>query len=157
MTRTSLWLAIVVLLAAGCGRLGDVASGIGRDCHPDPATVDAIRNDPVLTQPPPGARFGAEVETESCGWDSAGPPTLGAFGRAVMAAGDAERVSAFYAELARSGGWQVYPDSVAPGVFDAAKDDGTGCTWHLRVGEAPAHTYFTEVTYTPRDVRPTCL
>ncbi|MEE6262947.1 hypothetical protein [Plantactinospora sonchi] len=141
----------------GCGRLGDVVSDIGsaRDCHPDSETVAALRQEPVFTQAPPGADLAAAAETVSCGWEGPETPSLGMIDRAVTGAGAADEVSRFYADLARSSGWRAYD----PGshVFDASKSDGTGCTWRLQVLGTAEETYQVQITYTPRDLRPTCL
>lgn len=158
--------AVLGLGVAGCGDLGDAVSGdlTGRDCHPDPKTVAALRREPVLTRTPPGATPGAVTETVSCGWESSGPPQLGMLEREVTGAGVAAEVTRFYAGLARSGGWQAFDQEARAEafgrdnhVFDAWRADDTRCTWDLQVLSTATGTYQVQVTYTPRDVRPSCI
>ncbi|MGW5672639.1 hypothetical protein [Micromonospora sp. NPDC003776] len=159
--------ALLGLGVGGCGDLGDAISGglSARDCHPDPKTVAALRREPVLTRTPPGATLGSVAETVSCGWDSAGsPPQLGIVEREVTGAGASDEVTRFYADLARSGGWKEYDqatrnEAFGPDnhVFDASKADGTHCTWGLQVLSTATGTYQVQITYTPRDLRPTCI
>lgn len=150
---------VVGLGLGGCGRLGDVISGLGSasDCHPDSETVAALRREPVLTQAPPGASLAAVTETVSCGWDREGPepPNLGMLDREVTGAGAADEVSRFYTALARSSGWHAYDP--AGHVVDASKSDDTGCTWGLQVHGTAEGSFRVQITYTPRDLRPTCL
>ncbi|WP_238008295.1 hypothetical protein KZZ52_58445 [Dactylosporangium sp. AC04546] len=163
MSRVGVVSSAVVVAAlglslGGCGRLGDVISetGSARDCHPDPETVAALRQEPVLTQAPPGANLAATTETVSCGWDSPGPPNLGMLDSEVTGAGAAGDVSTFYADLARSSGWRAYGQSSSH-VFAASKSDETKCSWLLQVRQTAEGTYHVQITYTPRDLRPTCL
>lgn len=159
VVRAAAAVAAFGMCLGGCGRLGDALSGeaAARDCHPDPETVAALRQEPVLHQAPPGSILAAATETVSCGWDSSKSINLGMLDSEVSGAGAASEVSRFYADLVRSGGWQVYDQSTRPSVFDAVKPDGTGCSWHLQVRETVDGTYQVQITYTPRDLRPTCL
>ncbi|GAA4562520.1 hypothetical protein GCM10023176_04150 [Micromonospora coerulea] len=145
--------------AVPCGLwdLGDAISGdiTARDCHPDPKTVAALRQEPVLTQTPPGATLAAVTETVSCGWESPRPPSLGTLDREVTGTGAADDVSRFYADLARASGWEAFGHGSH--VYDAGKSDGTSCTWSLQVLSTAGGTYHVQITYTPRDLRPTCL
>lgn len=146
------------LCVGGCGRLGDAVSGSlsARDCHPDPKTVAALRQEPVLAQAPPGATLAAATETVSCGWGEGSKlPNPGMLDREVAGAGAAGDVSRFYADLARSSGWQAY--GRGGHVYDAGKPDGTNCTWSLQVLDTAKGTYHVQIIYTPRDLRPTCL
>ncbi|MFC7485046.1 hypothetical protein ACFQX7_40290 [Luedemannella flava] len=117
--------------------------------------VAALRQEPVMVQAPPGAALAPATETVSCGWESSEPPNLGMLDREMTGAGGADDVSRFYADLARSSGWQAY----GPGshVYAASKPDGTNCTWLLQVLGTADGTYHVRITYTPRDLRPTCL
>lgn len=163
MSRVGIVRAAVVaalgMCLGGCGRLGDALSGdiSARDCHPDPETVAALRQEPVLNQAPPGATLSAATETVSCGWNSSKKKNLGMLDGGVTGAGAADEVSRFYADLVRSSDWQASGQSTSPSVFDATKSDGTGCSWHLQVRETAHGTYDVQITYTPRDLRPTCL
>ncbi|WBB70053.1 hypothetical protein [Micromonospora sp. WMMD812] len=148
--------AVVGLSVGGCGRLGDAMSGDpARDCHPDPETVAALRQEPVLTRTPPGAVPTSVTESVSCGWDGTHTPDLGMLEREIAGAGAAGDVSRFYADLARSSGWEAFDQPSH--VYDANKSDGTACTWLLQVLSAAEGTYRVRITYTPRDLRPTCL
>lgn len=150
--------AALGLCLGGCGQLGDAISGdvTGRDCHPDPKTVAALRQEPVLTQTPPGATpTAAAAETVSCGGEGSEPLSLGMLDREVTRAGAADDVSRFYADLARSSGWHAFRQGNH--VYDASKPDGTDCTWNLYVLSTAEGTYHVQITYTPRDLRPTCL
>jgi hypothetical protein len=144
------------LFLGGCGDLGDAIDGslTKRDCYSDPRTVSALRREPVLTQTPPGATPTAVTETVSCGWNSSKLWNLGKLDREITGTGAAGDVSRFYADLARSSGWMV-SDGVH--VLDAWKPDGTDCTWGLQVLSTANGIYHVQVTYTPRDVRPSCL
>jgi hypothetical protein len=144
------------LWVGGCGRLGDAASGdsSARDCHPDLATVTALRQEPVLTRVPPGASAATVNETVSCGWAGSAPPTLGVLDSEVTGA-DPDDVAPFYAELAGSSGWQAFGEG--DHLYSGAKPDGTDCTWQLQVMSTDERTYHVRITYTPRDLRPTCL
>ncbi|MGN9804348.1 hypothetical protein [Micromonospora sp. L32] len=147
-------LAALALAVSGCGRLGDAISGdlSDRACHPDPETVAALRQEPVLTRTPPGATAGPTTETVSCGDE---PPSFGMLDREVTGAGTADDVSRFYADLGRSSGWERFDHGVH--VYDAGKPDDTRCTWRLQVVSTAEGTYHVQVFYTPRDLRPTCL
>ncbi|MFD0784957.1 hypothetical protein ACFQZ8_13710 [Micromonospora azadirachtae] len=150
-------LAVLGLCLAGCGRLGDAVSGdlSARDCHPEPKTVAVLRQEPVMTQPPPGATLAAARETVSCGWDGSALPNLGMLDREVTGAGAVGNVSRFYADIARASGWRSFDRSSQ--VYSASKPDGTNCTWNLQVISTAEGTYRVQITYTPRDLRPTCL
>ncbi|MEU4214072.1 hypothetical protein [Actinoplanes sp. NPDC026623] len=141
----------------GCGVLGDAASGdvTDRDCHPDPKSVAALSDEPVLTQAPPGATAAAPTETVSCGWAGSGSPSLGMLDREITRAGATDDVSRFYADLAGSSGWKTFGQGT--NVYDASKPDGTHCTWSLHVVSGAEGTYHVQIEYTPRDLRPTCL
>ncbi|MGR6321681.1 hypothetical protein Q2K19_17290 [Micromonospora soli] len=149
----------VGLFGGGCGRLGDAISGdvSARDCHPDPKTVAALRKEPMVTQAPPGATLAALSETVSCGWEGPEPINLGSLDRDITGAGTAGEVSRFYTDLARSNGWQALGQGGGPSTFDAGKPDGTHCSWYLQVRNTAKGTYHLQITYTPRDLRPTCL
>lgn len=158
--------AALGLCVGGCDRLGDAISGYpARDCHPDPKTVAALHQEPVLTQAPPGATLSAATETVSCGWEESKPPNLGMLDVEVTGAGAADEVSRFYEDLARSSGWKtfgqgslVFQDMAGRHhVYDASKPDGTNCTWGLQVLSTAEGVYHVQITYTPRDLRPTCL
>jgi hypothetical protein len=155
--RIAVLVAVLGLSVGGCGDLGDAMSGgfTARDCHPDPKTVAALRQEPVLTRTPPGATAAAVTETVSCGWEKSWPPDLGMLDREVTGAGAADDVARFYADLARSSGWEAFDQSVH--VYAADKPDGTNCTWLLQVLSTGEGAYRVQITYTPRDLRPTCL
>jgi hypothetical protein len=144
------------VLLGGCGRLGDAVSGnpAARDCHPDPATVAALRQEPVLTRVPPGASAAPVNETVSCGWEDSGPPRPGMLDSEVSGAG-ADDVARFYAEAASASGWQAFDQG--DDVYSGVKPDGTDCTWQLQVVGNGERTYRVRITYTPRDLRPTCI
>ncbi|SCE79738.1 hypothetical protein GA0074695_1199 [Micromonospora viridifaciens] len=150
-------LAALGLGVGGCGRLGDAISGgfSARDCHPDPKTVAALRKEPVSTQTPAGASATVVTDTLSCGWVDPTPINLGMLDREVTGAGAADAVSRFYTDLGRSSGWEAFDQSIH--VYDATKPDGSNCTWHLYVLNTAEGTYHVQITYTPRDLRPTCL
>lgn len=149
--------AALGLCVGGCGRLGDAMSGdrSARDCHPDPKTVAALRQEPVLTQAPPGATLATATETVSCGWEDSKPLNLGMLDGEVTGAGAVDEVSRFYADLARSSGWAAFGQGSH--VYDASKPDGTNCTWRLQVLSTADGVYNVQILYTPRDLRPTCL
>ncbi|MEV0810729.1 hypothetical protein [Micromonospora sp. NPDC050200] len=96
-------------------------------------------------------------ETLSCGWEGSEPLNLGMLDRDVAGAGAADDVSRFYADLARSSGWQALGQSIGTSIFDASKPDGTDCSWSLQVRNIAEGAYHVQITYTPRDLRPTCL
>ncbi|MEU8262507.1 hypothetical protein AB0C02_17975 [Micromonospora sp. NPDC048999] len=109
-----------------------------------------------MTQTPPGAALVTVTETVSCGWVDSKPLRLGMLEGKVTGAGAADEVARFYADLARSSGWQGFDQDV--NVYNASKPDGTDCTWNLYVLSSVAEgTYQVQITYTPRDLRPTCL
>ncbi|WP_170216141.1 hypothetical protein [Asanoa ferruginea] len=124
------------------------------DCHPDLATVAALRQEPVLTRVPPGARGLLVKETVSCGWAGSAPPALGMLDSEVTG-GDSDDVARFYTDLAGSSGWQTFGGGDQ--LYSGAKPDGTDCTWQLQVVSTAERTYHVRITYTPRDLRPTCL
>jgi hypothetical protein len=156
----NVFLAVVAvgagLWVGGCGRLGDAVSAdaSARDCHPDLTTVAALHQEPVLTRVPPGASTAPVHETVSCGWAGSSAPQLGMLDSEVTGAG-ADDVARFYAELAGSSGWQAFGQG--DHLYAGAKPDGTDCTWQLQVVSTAKRTYRVRVTYTPRDLRPTCL
>jgi hypothetical protein len=161
VSRVSLVGVVVVALGlglVGCGRLGDVMSGgwTPEDCHPDPKTVAAVRLEPMFAQAPPGAVLGQVTETVSCGWADEAPVNLGQLEREVTGAGAADDVARFYADLARSTGWSGGGHGEA-NVYAAGKQDSTSCSWAFRVFGTAVGIYQVEITYTPRDVRPSCL
>jgi hypothetical protein len=146
------------LCLAGCGRLGDTVDGslAGRDCHPDPTTVAALRQEPVMTQAPRGAVLGPVTETVSCGWEGSGVhPEKGSLDLKVTRAGTTDDVSRFYAGLTRSSGWTEFDASDK--VYYAWKPDGTRCDWSLQVLDAAKGSYDLRIEYTPRDLRPSCI
>ncbi|MFU8876211.1 hypothetical protein [Micromonospora sp. SL4-19] len=73
----------------------------------------------------------------------------------VTGAGAADEVSRFYADLARSSGWQTFGQGSQ--VYEAWKPDETNCTWRLQVLGIAEGVYHVQINYTPRGLRPTCL
>jgi hypothetical protein len=159
--------AVVVTLGlclAGCGELGEALDGsiVGRDCHPDPTTVAALRREPVMIQAPPGAALGTVTETVSCGWENGPFPEDGRLDLDVARAGATDDVARFYAGLAHSSGWTESDQSgkdfdQGDEVYSAGKPDGTECDWTFQVRGVATGSYHLRIEYTPRDVRPSCI
>ena len=120
---------------------------------PDPKTVVALRQEPMLTQTPPGASLAAVTETVSCGWEGSGSPTS-----ECSTARSLEPVPLMRCRAST----QTSPAPatgrhLARAVMSTTLRSRTDQLHVEPPGNQQARDLRVQITYTPRNLRPTCL